>query len=474
MTIRNSRHISLIVFLASSSLLTGMILLSIFAGEKYPQLVREPNLIIISSDTLRADHLGAYGYERDTSPRIDAFVRNRAVVLEQAIAPSPYTIASEASLLASQYPARHGAIARDTKEGLQLGTLKPEAVTLAEVLQGKGYDTAAFVSQGELSADSGIDQGFDRYTIKGGSLSTILPESLEWIDNRNENPFFLFTQAYDTHAPYHAPGSYEHMFDGEYDGALADHEQFPLSYSEIDEEAPLRWLVKDGDGAVLRIPGEDPLPLSQRDLDHVIAHYDEQVRFVDDAVGSFLDALEEKGLLENTIVVFLASHGETLADDMDRPGGAFLRLFGHGHVRDELVRVPVILHVPRVSASRVAKQVELVDLYPTLLDLMRIPLPSLAKDAVQGESFASLLFGDSEGGGEYAFGELPLVMEFVRTPEWKLIRNASGYSELYNIREDPGERNNVLQKYSQVAERLQQILKEWRSNQKQEKESDGS
>ena len=153
-------------------------------------------IILISLDTLRADHLGAYGYHRDTSPSIDVLAKE-GVVFENAVVQSPWTLPSHMSIMTSLYPSFHGLTDKDS-----FLPLSDEYVTLAELLKKGGYKTGAFTDGGFVSAKFGFDRGFDTYYDQGGGIKTILPEAKKWLGLLKSEPFFLFIHCYDIHSPY--------------------------------------------------------------------------------------------------------------------------------------------------------------------------------------------------------------------------------------------------------------------------------
>jgi len=162
------------------------------------------NIILISLDTLRADHLGTYGYHRNTSPFIDAFAKE-SIVFDNAVVQAPNTLPSHMSIMTSLYPSFHG-----TKESKS--RLDDEHITLAELLKEKGYQTAAFVDGGFVSATFGFDQGFDIYNDQGRRIVQILPKVKKWLDENMSTPFFLFIHCFDIHSPYNPPPPYDRIF----------------------------------------------------------------------------------------------------------------------------------------------------------------------------------------------------------------------------------------------------------------------
>ena len=161
-------------------------------------------IILISLDTLRADHLGCYGYYRNTSPSIDAFSKEN-IVFDHAVVQAPNTLPSHMSIMTSLYPSFHGVWRKNSR-------LADEHTTLAELLQEGGYQTAAFTDGGYVRAVFGFNQGFDTYDDRGGGIARILPKVKKWLDENKLNKFFLFIHCYDIHAPYNPPPPYNSIF----------------------------------------------------------------------------------------------------------------------------------------------------------------------------------------------------------------------------------------------------------------------
>ncbi len=309
-----------------------------------------PNLILVSLDTLRADHLGLYGHVRETSPRLDALAHD-AVVFDRAVAQAPNTPPSQATMMTSLYPGTHGFTGNRDR-------LPREHPTLAELLQEAGYATAGFVDGGYLSHVFGFDRGFETYDDKGGGLARTLPKARAWLAERGERPFFLFLHSYDVHAPYLPPPPFfDHFHTEPYAGDFVPTaENMQLAFS----------------GAV---------QLSPQDRRHVVLRYDEGVRYADEQIGSFLAELEAKGWLRDTLLIVTSDHGEEFGEH-----GSYLhwQLF-----YQPILRIPLIVRLPGGAGGgrRIGRLVELVDLLPTVLDLLELP----PLENAQGRSLGPLL-----------------------------------------------------------------------------------
>jgi arylsulfatase len=317
--------------------------------------------------------MGCYGYEAMTSPLMDEFAR-KGTLFRHAYAPSPWTLPSHVSLFTGLYTDSHGV----SEENV---TLKKDADTLAARLGRNGYQTGAIVCAPLLRPDFGVHHGFDVYDteliadsyvearlVKVGP--SVTAKALKWIDGRDARPFFLFLHYWDVHYDYNPPEEYLRLFDPDYDGDINGID----IYNRTDI-----------------VPGMDP-----RDLEHLIALYDAEIRYTDDAIGSLLNGLAERGLDANTMIWLTSDHGEE-----------FLEHGGKGHTTtcyEELIRVPLLARVPWLDRpqSVVEGPVSLIDLYPTILELLEIRDGDLL---VQGKSLAAAMKGEAPIESRYVMAQ---------------------------------------------------------------------
>jgi arylsulfatase A-like enzyme len=299
-------------------------------------------VILISIDTLRADHLGYAGYPRPTSPNIDRLA-TESINFSEAYCQAPSTLPSHASMFTSLYPSVHKA---------EISTARPLAegfITLAESFKSAGFRTAAFVEGGQLETVWNLDQGFDLYDVTpfdktppGDDLTGILSKARAWIDTHRDERFFCFVHSYVVHTPYAPRPPYDRMFDEAYDG-------------------PLPFVIEEGD-ELDRI-NENPRWSYEPDVRHVISLYDGEIRYMDEHLGAFLKHLEELGIADQTVVVFTSDHGEELGDH------GWVGKHAHS-LYDELLHVPLLIRIPGTEPRRIWTQVRLIDLAPTILGIM--------------------------------------------------------------------------------------------------------
>ncbi len=407
------------------------------SGEPLPVGVQrkggKPNILLISIDTLRADHLGCYGNSRPTSPNIDGLAK-KGVLFENAFSPTSWTLPGHMSIFTSLYPSFHKLEAR--RGSLRLD---PAERTIAELLRDVGYRTASFVTHPYLAAKWGFDQGFDLYfrheTVVRAAEQT--DSVIDWLDwhvfhqRRGLEPsgFFLFVHYMDPHETYNAPPPFGDRYTGDYQGRLRPDDHFVTMFLKEDFQ-------------------------SQADYQYVLALYDGEISYVDDEIGQLLDSLDDSGLLDSTVIVLTSDHGEEFKDHN-----------GMGHkttVYAEQLHVPLIITNPaRIAAGqRVSSQASLVDIYPTLVGLIGEEIPAQAQGIDLGRFFADASTGEvrsttpgraPESPPQFAeLGPLgrswegPVHKRAIRTGKYKLILNyGDGSNELFDIRTDPREHHNL-------------------------------
>jgi arylsulfatase A-like enzyme len=328
-----------------------------------------PNVILIVLDTLRADRLGCYGGPRPTSPHLDALAAG-GLLFAQARAPSPYTATSHASLFASLDPEVHGVWNKVQREGKTVigDALSPNAVTLAESLRDAGYQTAAIADGGHVSERNGLDQGFQLFDSTTSGAVDRVARAIEWMNSGRDpgRPFFLFLHTYETHIPYMPDRADVERFAPEYRGRLRQaYEQAMSSVEQAGasrkhQDVHVRWFRP-----VLQSPD-----LRQADLEFFLALYDAEIALADREVGHLLAALDGAGLRDSTIVIVTSDHGEAFWEH---------GLHGHHQLYEQLLHVPLIVRAPGGPAGvRRPDLVGLVDLMPSLLALLGLPVPPTA------------------------------------------------------------------------------------------------
>jgi arylsulfatase A-like enzyme len=432
-----------------------------------------PNILMYVVCTLRPDHMSLYGYGRETTPFLKKLGAS-AMVFEDAQAQAPWTKPSVASLLTSLHASAHGLV-NDTD------TIPKGAATLAEQLRGAGYVTASIVANPFAGRTSGLDRGFDymmEYPVvqrnrtdaidRGTDSAAINKAILPWIERHRDEPFFLYVQSTDPHAPYRPPAEFESRFAN------------PRETAEFNKHyGMLRDIRAYGGGATvsraeMRAKGIDPETYIRRAVDR----YDAEIAHNDRNIELLVNKLKEAGALDNTLIVFASDHGEEF---WEHGYGA------HGHsLYQELIHTALLFWNPRLlgAARRIKEPVQLIDVMPTLLELVNVKLP----EGIQGQSLVPLLKGQKftrrapvmasklalpkakVGGG------VPenLTDSYARIDSgWKVIFRAQAdraklpEAELYDRRSDAGDRKNIASQKPELVNKMTPQITEWVDVQKQ-------
>jgi arylsulfatase len=376
---------------------------------------REPvNVILITVDTLRADHLGAYGYPRDTSPNLDALARE-SLLFRNAYSQSSETNPPLSSLMTSHYP-------HETKVFRNFHQLQPGALTLAEVLKAEGYRTGAVVSNFSLRRGAGFAQGFDTYddqmddwgdrTWEG--YERVAPKTtaaaVTWLEQHSKERFFLWVHYMDPHGPYTPPVPYNTMF----------------VESTIGEERILPFLEKaTGSGGIPPYVRSD----DHREAQYYIDQYDGEIRFFDYWLGELLKTIRALGLLEKSLIILTADHGEGM--------GEHDYYFTHPEfLYDGLIHVPLVVRFPGASprTGSLEHAVALVDVFATILDSVSVSKPMNGKGLNLLDSRPRGIFAETHYNGS----KFALTLSGL-----KAVVDQTDFA-LYDLERDPGEMTNVL------------------------------
>jgi arylsulfatase A-like enzyme/Tfp pilus assembly protein PilF len=365
------------------------------------------NLLVVTLDTTRADRLGPYGYAGAETPTLDRLARE-GVVFEQAVTSAPLTLPSHSTMFTGQVPPVHGV--RDNGGFF----LDPGQVTLAERLHERGFRTAAFVAAYVLDSKWGLDQGFDTYvdefdlskhkSISLGAIqrpaNEVVDRALAWLDQHSGGRFFTWVHLYDPHAPYEAPEPYASR--------------------------------------------------------HAGRPYDGEIAFTDAQVGRLVARLDDRGLLDRTVVMVIGDHGESLTEHGEGTHGFF--------IYEGVARVPFIVRAPysTMRGKRIGEVVRSVDLLATALELVGLPPPGTG----QGTSLVPLMTGAARDLGLEAYAEslYPLHhfgwsdLRLLRDGRYKLI--AAPRPELYDLQTDPHESQNLFESRRALGDRMIGRLRE--------------
>lgn len=391
-----------------------------------------PNVILLSLDTLRADHLGCFGYGRPTSPEIDRFAAS-ATRYTRAFASAPWTLPSHASMFTGKHPFEHGARTFESSEKVDdnAGPLAAEHLTLAEAFRKAGYRTAAFAAnEAFLARRYRLDQGFEIYEVEHAHAREMNARVTRWLGDHGNDTFFLFVNYMDVHQPFN----------------LEPREGFMEEAAKVEDPVKVARSLRRK-----VLPGDGPLP--EEDLQLLQDMYDLALANMDEEIGKLLNHLDRTGLLDRSIVVIVSDHGGYFGEH---------HLLGHSKdIYQGAMWIPFIVREPGQLEGRTR------DDHLTSADVPRI-IVSLLPEALRAE--LAPLFPDRRS-ALGAFGEnyytrpkdlfdKPWSARFdrvrrmlIRWP-YKLIHSSDGNHELYNLEEDPGEERNLIKGDPSIAATL--------------------
>jgi arylsulfatase A-like enzyme len=380
-------------------------------------------VVLISLDTLRADHLDAYGYARQTAPHLAALAAE-GVLFRTVCAQSAQTLTSHKSLFTGKYPntLMREETGADLVDLASLGSDKREYLvdtftrvrpTLAEHFRAAGYATCALTDGAWMSRETGFQHGFEPFDASGGGLAAILPRAEAWLAALGTARGFLFVHAYDVHCPY------------------PTREPFDSTFCR-DHSAHLDLADKCGKGALF------DLELSPADRAAVIDHYDASILSADAYLGEFFATLRSQGLYERALIVVTSDHGESLGER---------GFYGHGGLHPEQLFVPLLVKPPRhwkLEPHAIDEPVELVDLYPTLLAFAGLIPPgdldgrSLVPTLFRGVRGKDYLVAQTTFEEAPEFRSSPAKRSLLRPGRWQILQDAErGTADFYTLERDP-------------------------------------
>lgn len=387
-----------------------------------------PNIILISLDTLRADHVGCYGYHRDTTPNIDRLAAE-GVVFKNAFSTSAWTAPAHMSMLTGLWPMDHGLVRHPNP-----GVLSEDIPLLSEILWEAGYMTLGFHGGAYLSPHWGFGRGFHVYQTHGQNLEHNLPYAIRWINKLKRRRMFMFFHAFNCHVPYNPPKDCDLFLNG--------------NRSSYDVANMTYLYEKD-------VPG----PSSTEDIEKVIAKYDGGIRYADHLVGVLVLELKRLGIYDDTVIIITADHG----DEFWEHG-----YFGHGKaLYEETIRVPIIVAGKwlETNGQSISEDVSLVDIVPTVLGLAGVAggesFPGVSMLRIRNDPTITKgreLLGSAGYQEEYCEEKVrvpgcsiprPLLAHYIRRDGWKMLwkvphgGSCAEQTELYDTNQDPLERNNL-------------------------------
>ena len=376
---------------------------------------------MISIDTLRADFLGTYNPEMKTSPNIDRFAEEN-IVFDFATSQGPSTAISHKSILYSVYPGIH----KTTKETVPTETGRSPL----EILQSKGYRTAAFVGGGQLGRKFGFAKGFDSYWEAAGkgkrnkerfNLELIEKSTTEWLNNNHKENFFLFVHTYEVHCPYNPPAPYAKKFAGWYEGPIDPTGKCGDTYYNQENLTP-------------------------DDIQYLRDLYAGSVNFVDEFIGRLFANLKKLGIYDETMVVLLADHGESLGER---------GYIGHNFLYEVQLRIPMIFHIPGYEAERIDDPVIGVDVMPTIFEVLGLG----RLFPFQGRNLLPVIQGNSQIEEDRVLIAEQNTRMRVRKGNWTCIFSRTGdpKDELYDLSDDPEQQKDLAEENPEKVKELKQL-----------------
>jgi len=402
-----------------------------------PDLGPPPNILLLVVDCLRSDHLGVNGYERPTTPSIDALAAE-SIRFTRTSSQASWTRPSVPTLLTGLYPSEHGLHNFNVGDDgtVESPSLAASVVTVAETLKAAGYRTALIAEQYQLSPRFGLNQGFDFYKHRASDAANIHRNFFRWLDRRPGQKFFAYLHYLEIHWPYCPPPETRGTFN--------------QGRSKIRFCHQWRQLRKD----IL----SGTIVLDDGDRQALEARYDEELLALDARLGELFSTLRERGLWDSTLLVLTSDHGEEFFEH-----GAI----GHGQsLYEELLAIPLFFKPPAAWQATVGREVDAVvevrDLVPTVLEVAGVPAP----EGLNAPSLIPWMVGRRPGSDPHPF----VVAEahdkvVVRSAGLKLIADREGGSfELYDLTRDPRETRNLASERPGDLERMRAYLESWRQS----------
>ena len=478
------------------------------------------NVIIIGMTNVVKTHMSTYDYQRQTTPNIDKFA-NKSIVFENAFSHASWTLPSFTSIVTSQYPFEHKVMMRDSTRN-KYSKLDPNIITIMDVLKENNYTTIGFTGGFDLSEKYGVVTRFDELYYqekelnpylysdpffeqnqmtnnirKYGSFNYSTKKSIEWVENNKNKKFFMYIQGFDAHCPFEYPQKNDIFVEKEIN----------ITFNECYWTFDRTEKIKIGDKYYYSVYTDStnesikPKLISEEELEYMISLYDGEINLVDNYLGDLFEYLEKENLLNNTIIIITSEHGDVFGKSGRIMRGGPIK----GTFYDDVINVPLIIYHPNIKLNSTLKRdelVELIDISPTILDVLNIEKPTQFKGnsirpiisdntKIKSEIYSGSLFIPSNT--NYFYNDSTYI-EVIRNKEWKLtheitlsneINNGSNYIkynysqmkenpqkeyfEFYNIQNDPNENENLFQKhedkkYKTIFENLNQSMYNWSLN----------
>lgn len=466
----NKKKDNLILIVVSLSI---ALLFFVVTNQNRP-ICEDCNVVIITIDALRPDHMGCYGYFRNTTPNIDR-IAAESIVFENDFSQSSYTLPSQMSLFTSLYPSSHR-ITTPFGEALD-----QDFTTLPEVLNLNGYKTVWVGPLDDYSLDlnRGFERGFESFIWP---VDDILEENETiWITENKNEKFFIFIHHYGAHAPYTPENSsilifanstndriinsYDELFGNMINRVYSEpsivfKEEFIeenldvfSNYTLLEELFVTMCgnysnVYKTCSESLMDVFWENIDLNNESDINYVRLLYDAEIYEVDLFLKELVDLLERENLMEKTILVITADHGEEFMEHGNIDHGKSLY--------DEVIHVPLIIWIPGFGGVRINSLVQNIDLMPTILSLVGINIP----DQVQGKNLLPLFTGKNDSLNDHVFSELGYLTS-IRSEKWKFITHPTRGNALFDLENDPNEQENLVENETGISEQMREKIIEY-------------
>lgn len=395
------------------------------------QQEKRPNIILVVIDTLRADHMGCYGYQRNTTPNIDRLAAE-AILFKNAISAAPWTLPSFATLLTSQYPCVLGIRGK-------LAVMDKRFPLLSQVLKQYNYTTFGVFAAGNLLPQLGFGRGFDFYydrrsPRRGAGITSpvITSEGISFLRKSHKSPFFLLLHYFDPHYNYILHKQYDYY--PNYRGMVKNNHSIIDLWHKLNE-------------------------LSEDDIRYLLALYDSEIAFTDEYIEQLLDELKKHGFYENSIIIITSDHGEE-----------FIERGWLGHaitLHEELLHVPLIMKFPGYKPRVIDSPVGLIDIVPTIYQYLGLKIPKglggKALDLSRDDTIENRpIFSETFNSQKLRPNPKPVAFRSIVLGNWKFIYDETNDSEqVYHLSEDPHERNDLSSQRSAQNKMLRGLLSKW-------------
>lgn len=458
-----------VIFIISLIGLIGAVTVSRLQTSNIPQEVicKDCNVVLITMTRLRYDHMSSNGYFRLTTPNLDKLAKE-SLVFDNAFSHTSWTLPEAISIYTSLYPFQHSVMNR--YDGSKLSKKTP---TLLDVLKKAGYKTAAFTGGTNYEEKHGLTSRFDTYQqcFKGpegslGEFSCTMPKALDWLKAQTGNKFFLHVQGFDVHCPYTQASGL--LYDKNYKGT-AD----PSYCIKTIKGANPR--IIDGQTYWVARSDKDRFAeflLQKRDIDHLVALYDEAITYTDQLVGNFIEELRKRGLWDKTIIIFTSEHGTRLGGNSRSllVTGVFINA---GY--DSAIHIPLIIKHPNLPPKRINDLAAHIDLTPTILSFLGLT----AGFKMEGKNLTPLIVNNRQVNSEIFAGATgtsflnptfeKTQLAVIRDMNWKMIartilrksKDPETTVELYDIINDKEEAKNLADTRADISAKLKGKLQKW-------------